>query len=595
MSNINWEFILEKEGYRLQGYVPNAEGSNSGVTIASGFDLGQRSLEDLEGLPQKLINKLAPYLMLKGAKAEEVASFLEVSDEEAQLINKFAKSEALLNLKNSWESETGTSFDTLNEGQATALASVAFQYGDLKSRTPNFWKQTTSGDWDGAIANLRNFGDAYNTRRNSEADFLQSFIAKKNLDDLTEDEITEKVESFTTFDEGAFREVFEDEQTTRKILDTADTGAEWIGSLVSNLEAEAEAEKLKEFQTETEETKIAKEKAKAEVQQTIDDGYLDRLSEPGSWESTYNEPRSDLEQKLIDKESDILAEGLRNEYSLGDATKQAIVSNQIIPMIMNQMGRPDLAPDVNYVPKKEDFEIFMKDLPAEYLDNFESVHSYAHGLEIRRQILDYEKKKKIIMSQGQGKGIALTLASTILDPAAWVAIALAETGVGTAASVMSLTQKATRLKNAFKSGLAGGVSIGAIETYFATQNPEMDMDDVKYGILFGSLLGASFGALRRTGNLSKYEKSLLDTLKAEEAALLKKNGMVMTSKGDKYYKGLDNKKADWEDPTFDINKNTMVRSDGHKEILLRENAEGINDEVIVRTNKDGTIDVLKCK
>ena len=69
----------------------------------------------------------------------------------------------------------------------------------------------------------------------------------------------------------------------------------------------------------------------------------------------------------------------------------------------------------------------------------------------------------------------------------------------------------------------------------------------------------------------------------------------MTSKGEKYYKGLDNKKADWEDPTFDINKNTMVRSDGHKEILLRENAEGINDEVIVRTNKDGTIDVLKCK
>ena len=183
MSNINWDFILEKEGYKLQGYVPNAEGSNSGVTIASGFDLGQRTLEDLEGLPQKLINKLAPYLMLKGAEAEEVASFLEVSDEDAQLINKFAKSEALTNLKTKWESSTGTSFDTLNEGQATALASVAFQYGDLESRTPNFWKQTTSGDWEGAVDNLRNFGDAYNTRRNSEADFLEPYT-KKNLDNL---------------------------------------------------------------------------------------------------------------------------------------------------------------------------------------------------------------------------------------------------------------------------------------------------------------------------------------------------------------------------------------------------------------------------
>ena len=594
MSNINWDFILEKEGYKLQGYVPNAEGSNSGVTIASGFDLGQRTLEDLKGLPQSIIDKLKPFLSLKGAEASAIAPQLNVNDDEAKIINQFAKGEALTNLKTKWESSTGTSFDTLNEGQATALASVAFQYGDLESRTPNFWKQTTSGDWESAVDNLRNFGDAYNTRRNSEADFLEPYT-KKNLDNLTEDEITKNVEAFTTFDEGAFREVFKDEQTTRQIMKTADDGASWINEMVTNLQEEKKAEELKEFQTERPETKIAKEEKLAEVEQRIDDGYLNRLSEPSSWQSTYNEPRSTLEQKLIDKESDILAEGLKNEYSLGDATKQAIVSNQIIPMVMNQMGRPDLSPDVNYVPKKEDFEIFMKDLPAEYLDNFESVHSYAHGLQIRKQILDYEEKKKIIMSQGKGKGLALTIAATVLDPAAWVAIALAETGFGTAISVMSLTQKASRLKNIFRSGLAGGTSIGAIETYFASQNPEMDMDDIKYGILFGTLLGGTFGAIRRTGNLSKYELSILESLKAEEAALLKKNGMVQTSKGKIYYKGYDNKKADWEDPTFDINKNTMVRSDGHKEILLRENAEGINDEVIVRTNKDGTIDVLKCK
>ena len=40
MSNIDWDFILEQEGFRLKGYVPDAKNSKSGVTIASGFDLG---------------------------------------------------------------------------------------------------------------------------------------------------------------------------------------------------------------------------------------------------------------------------------------------------------------------------------------------------------------------------------------------------------------------------------------------------------------------------------------------------------------------------------------------------------------------------
>ena len=40
MSNIDWNFISEREGSRiLTGYVPDAKGSKSGVTIATGFDL----------------------------------------------------------------------------------------------------------------------------------------------------------------------------------------------------------------------------------------------------------------------------------------------------------------------------------------------------------------------------------------------------------------------------------------------------------------------------------------------------------------------------------------------------------------------------
>nr|MBT2938650.1 peptidoglycan-binding protein [Vibrio anguillarum] len=61
---INFDFIKELEGVKKKGYVPDVENSNSGVTIASGFDLGARSKSDLIalGLPASLVDKLTPYL-----------------------------------------------------------------------------------------------------------------------------------------------------------------------------------------------------------------------------------------------------------------------------------------------------------------------------------------------------------------------------------------------------------------------------------------------------------------------------------------------------------------------------------------------------
>ena len=56
--------------------------------------------------------------------------------------------------------------------KATTVASVAFQYGNLETETPNFWRQVTSGDWNAAEKNLRDFQDDYGTRRNLEADYL---------------------------------------------------------------------------------------------------------------------------------------------------------------------------------------------------------------------------------------------------------------------------------------------------------------------------------------------------------------------------------------------------------------------------------------
>ena len=183
---IDFDFIKKLEGFETIGYVPDPEGSQSGVTIASGFDLGQRKFSDIEKLPKYIRDKLEPYLGLKGKEAEKIASKLEITEAEANIINEFAKNEAITKLRTKWEKTTGTSFNNLSREQATILTSVAFQHGDLEKKTPNFWRQTTSGDWGSAFKNLLDWDDTgmasrYQTRREAEAKYLLRDNVTKGL------------------------------------------------------------------------------------------------------------------------------------------------------------------------------------------------------------------------------------------------------------------------------------------------------------------------------------------------------------------------------------------------------------------------------
>lgn len=176
---INFKFIQKLEGFELRGYVPKPDGGpvESGVTIASGFDIGQRSVEQIDDMfGYELADKLAPYCGVVGYDAVELITKqpLEITEEEAEEINRLAHKEAVNLLLADWNRATKTPFHSLSEECQTVVASVAFQYGDLPTRTPNFWRQVTTGDWWSALANLRNFGDRFKTRRNIEADLLES-------------------------------------------------------------------------------------------------------------------------------------------------------------------------------------------------------------------------------------------------------------------------------------------------------------------------------------------------------------------------------------------------------------------------------------
>lgn len=185
-ESIDWDFIGDLEGKgKTRGYVPTRGGKvldKSGVTIATGFDLGSRSERDIKSLPESLQEKLRPFL---GVQGQDVLSLpykrLKISPEEAQLLDRLAKETTMSKLKKNYEETTGEKFEDLPGEVQTVMSSVAFQYGGngIVKKAPKFWGQMVSKDYENALKNLNNFGDKYVTRRRKEGKLLSKYLKRR--------------------------------------------------------------------------------------------------------------------------------------------------------------------------------------------------------------------------------------------------------------------------------------------------------------------------------------------------------------------------------------------------------------------------------
>jgi hypothetical protein len=189
MSRVDFGFIRGLEGgQRLTGYVPDADTSQSGVTVATGFDLGARNVTDLQnlGLPSSLVNKLSRYC----GKQRREATFLllqypfSLTKQEADAIDVASKRSAISTLITLYDRALPRTaefrgFAQLPAEAQTVIASVAFQYGHLPSRTPRFWRTVTEQRWQAAVDELRDFGDRYSTRRRKEAELLAKLLVSR--------------------------------------------------------------------------------------------------------------------------------------------------------------------------------------------------------------------------------------------------------------------------------------------------------------------------------------------------------------------------------------------------------------------------------
>lgn len=188
--DIDLDFLREQEGFELGTYVPRQRGQphpNSGPTVATGIDLTQQSEKGLlgAGVDPGTVQLLMPLIGtgVKGQKAQDLIDQhgIKLSQVQADQLDQSVLNRDTQKLAKKFTKASGRNFESLPREIQTVLTSVSHQYGNLESATPNFWKQVTTGKFDQALNNLRNFGDDFSPRREREADFIQQAVIKEFL------------------------------------------------------------------------------------------------------------------------------------------------------------------------------------------------------------------------------------------------------------------------------------------------------------------------------------------------------------------------------------------------------------------------------
>jgi len=191
-TKVDFAFIASLEGDQwLRGYVPmknNMVIGKSGMTVASGFDLGQWSFAELQqfGFPLALMNKIGPFASphrFKGLGKAQVAAKVgtlgpvpELTKDEADLCDGAVFGRILGDSINAWNSDLDPgvpNFTKLPAGWQTVWLSRVYQEGPnpKNSDAIAFRNAATSGKWQEAIAKLRAYKD-YKERTKQEAGLL---------------------------------------------------------------------------------------------------------------------------------------------------------------------------------------------------------------------------------------------------------------------------------------------------------------------------------------------------------------------------------------------------------------------------------------
>ena len=631
--DIDWDFIAEREGGSfLKGYHPS---DKSGVTIATGVDLKEKDRSFFEhlGVPEHIINKLEPFFGLSGMEAKANANKLVLAEGEDTILNSAIKMYFAEEVAKTYEKySNGKLFSDLTREQQTVLASVGFQHGTYflrKDKTPmNFIKQAGQGDWTAVENNLRNFGDNFNTRRNLEADYL--IKKKSSIFDIAKYNIQPYARGINDGIADVKEEVVETaqevKQTGIEIADNvADNTMEFVGkasdAISSGVETTREfigetVENIQEYSEQSEQNVQQVQQLIKDTQQVDKDEkqelkdyevksakeFISNLEEPQLWNLDYAKPYDKEDLEAIKDQQLKIKQELKSKYNWKESTFAAYESETLEANIYKQFNKEKLAPDPNFTLTQELLDELADGLPDDFRDEFAHAHSLEHAQQIRQQLLAHLELEDKIYAQGQVSGTALRLMAAFTDPGAWAAI-IATDGVLAPYVVVAKSARAYRI---LRRAGAGAVSIGAIESYLASQRPDLDVDDVMHGVMTGAFLGGLFGIRTPKVKTDNFTKQFKDGMDEGNTKLIRDDGgftpnpnsnspRIPGPNNPNPVKANGERTFDWYDPQYDMALMTRKRPDGRFEVKMIENQSGKPDELIMEVRKDGTVEVRKCK
>jgi hypothetical protein len=139
-------------GQRLDAYPPPDKGS--GATVATGIDLGQRSIDELKsyGLPDDLVKKLTPYIGITDAAASKALKEtpLNLTKDEADQLDEAVGGGIVRSVNAKLFKTSGQILDDLPEEARIVVESLAHNFGqNLDTKLPTAWKLINDKDWKG--------------------------------------------------------------------------------------------------------------------------------------------------------------------------------------------------------------------------------------------------------------------------------------------------------------------------------------------------------------------------------------------------------------------------------------------------------------
>jgi hypothetical protein len=239
-------------------------------------------------------------------------------------------------------------------------------------------------------------------------------------------------------------------------------------------------------------------------------------------------PATSLSQKQEVAQQNALDAAAENAPGFIEGAGLAVWNNWSVLAPFRALGHHD--PDPNWTLTEDRMKELGRDIPTEYLSEFEDAISDQHAEAIRQRLVSQIETNTKIASMGMS-GVGLSFGAAMTDPAAiaaTLAIGAATAGTGLAPAIAARAGRAGMIALGAAEGVAGNL---ATDIPLVMVDPTMKAADLKYSIGTGVVMGGAFGAFGRNPAFAQERADMLKAAKAMQREAVDSVGQGGSSAG----------------------------------------------------------------